>query len=113
VLIVVEHGDFKPLDQLLFDIHAPRRGNIFQIDAAERRGQLDARPNQFVHVLRIETDGKRIDAAERLKEHALAFHNRHGGLRPMLPNPSTAEPSETTATVFLRMVSEKLAFGSS
>ena len=87
VLIVVKHGNIELGNQPLLDLDAPRRGDVFEIDAAERRRQKRDGLDDLVDVLRIEADRKGVDAAEFLEEHALALHHRHGGPRADVAQP--------------------------
>ena len=56
--------------------------------------------------------GKASTPPNSLKSMHLPSMTGMAAAGPMLPRPSTAEPSDTTATVFCRMVSEKLFSGS-
>jgi hypothetical protein len=62
------------------------------------------RLNDLVRVLRVQADGKCIDAAELLEELTLSFHHRHRGRRADVAESRTAVPSDTTATVFFLIV---------
>ena len=96
-------GMSSSLLQLLLDLEAARRGDVLEVDAAERgRDQLDG-PHDLVGVGRVQADRERVDAGELLEQAALALHHRHRRAGPMSPRPSTAVPSETTATV-LRLI---------
>ncbi len=61
VLIVVHHRDVERLDQPALDFEAARRGDIFEIDAAENRGDANDGLDDLVDVFRIETHRPRVD----------------------------------------------------
>jgi hypothetical protein len=81
VLVVVEHGDVHALAQLLLDVEALGRLDVFQVDAAqggfERGDDLD----QFVGVALGQFDIKHIDACKLLEQTGLALHHRFRGQR--------------------------------
>ena len=81
VLIVVENGNIADFLQPALDLKAARRGDVFQIDAAEAAGNQVDRPHQLVHVLRAHAQGEGVHAREFLEEHTLALHHRHARLR--------------------------------
>ena len=77
VLVVVEHRDVADFLELALDLKAARRGDVLQIDAAERaRDQLDG-AHDLVHILGSHTKRERIHVRERLEQRALALHDRH------------------------------------
>ena len=76
------------------------------------RDRLDGR-DDLVGVLGVQADREGVDAAELLEQHRLALHHRHRRAGPMSPRPSTAVPSETTATVLRLIVYWKALSGSS
>ena len=114
VLVVVEDRDVELGAQPPLDLEAARRGDVLEVDAAERRrGRLDELDDR-VDVLRREAQRERVDAGELLEQQRLALHHRHRGVAaPMSPRPSTAMPSETTATVLPLIVSVHAFSGSS
>ncbi len=75
VLIVMHHRDVERFDQPAFDFEAARCGDIFEIDAAENRGDAYDGLDYLVDVFRIETHRPRVDLSELFEEHALAFHD--------------------------------------
>ncbi len=94
--------------QPLFDFKAARRGDVFQIDAAklgfERRDDL----HELVDVLRLSGKAERRRSRLALEEDAFSFHDGMPASGPMLPSPSTAEPSAETATCCFARVSVHL-----
>ena len=62
--------------QPLFDLDAPRGGNVLEVDPAERRREEEARFDDPLRVLRVEADRKGIHPAEFLEQHGLALHHR-------------------------------------
>ena len=81
VLVVVEYRDVEFLLQRGFDFEAMRRGDVFEVDAAEgRRDRLD-HLDEFLRRLGVDLDVEHVDAGELLEQHGLAFHHRLGGER--------------------------------
>ena len=81
VLVVVEDGDVHALAQLLFDVEAFRRLDVFQVDAAEGRFQARDDVDQLVGILFVDLDVEDVQAGEFLEQHGLAFHHGLGGQR--------------------------------
>ena len=81
VLIVVEDRHVEPLAQFRFDFEAARRGNVFEIDATETRGDRFDDIHDFVDVGFGDTNRERFDPGERLEKDSLSFHHRQTGLR--------------------------------
>ena len=54
--------------------------DVFQIDAAERGGDVDDRADDLFRILGIQADGKRIDPAKFFKQYGLSLHDRHSGM---------------------------------
>ena len=82
VLVVVEDRDIALFLQLPLDFKAPRRGDILQVHAAEAAGEQVDRVHDLVDILALDAQRERVHVAERLEQHALAFHDRHAGLGP-------------------------------
>ena len=82
VLVVVEDGDVAFFLELALDLKAAGRGDILEIDAAERAGDVVHRLHELVHILRLHAQRERVHIAERLEKDALALHDRHTGLGP-------------------------------
>jgi hypothetical protein len=81
VLVVVEDGDIHPLFELLFNVEALRRLDVFKVDAAERRLHRGDHVDQLVRVVLGQFDVEDVDTGEFLEQTALAFHHRLGGQR--------------------------------
>ena len=79
VLVVVEHRDREPLAQLLLDVEALRRLDVFEVDAAEGGFQRGHDLDQLLLVVLGQLDVEDVDAGEFLEQDALAFHDRLGG----------------------------------
>ncbi|MDF2664097.1 MAG: hypothetical protein K0Q94_6888, partial [Paenibacillus sp.] len=75
VLIVVKYRNVQLLLQPFFDFEAARGRYIFQIDAAECRGDRFDCSNNFFRILRIETYRKRVDIGQLLEQHCFPFHD--------------------------------------
>jgi hypothetical protein len=104
----------RELAQPLLDLEAVRGGDVLQVDPAEAgRDALD-RLDDRVGVTGgdVQADRVGVDVGEGLEQLRLALHDRHGGLRADVPQPSTAVPSVTTATELCLMVWVKARLGS-
>jgi hypothetical protein len=88
----VEDRDVERLLEPLLDLEAARRGDVLEVDAAERGGDADHGLDDLVGVLCGEADRERVDVGELLEEHGLALHHRHGGL-----GADVAEPEDRGA----------------
>ena len=99
VLVVVEDRDVEGLPQPPLDLEAARRGDVLEVDAPEsRRDHLD-RANDLVGVLAGQADRPGVDVGEPLEQRRLALHHGQRRARADVAQPSTAEPSVTTATL--------------
>ena len=78
VLIVVEHGDVQQVDQAVFDLEAPRGGDVLEVDATEPGADRVDHLDDLVGVARVQTDREGVHAGELLEQHRLALHHRHG-----------------------------------
>ena len=92
VLVVVEDGDVALFLELAFDLKAAGGGNVLQIDAAERPGDVVHRLHKLVHVLRLDAEGEGVHAAEVLEQDALALHDRHAGFGTDIAEPQHRRP---------------------
>src|SRR5690606_23470600 len=79
VLVVVEDGDLHALAQLLLDVEAFRRLDVFEVDPAQRGLQRGDDVDQLVRVVLVQLDVEDVDAGEFLEQAALAFHDGLGG----------------------------------
>ena len=76
VLVVVEDRDVEPFLERPLDLEAPRRADVLEVDAAERRRDAHDGLDDVVDVVRVQADRHRVDAAELLEQHRLALHHR-------------------------------------
>ena len=81
VLVIVEHGDLHRRLQLLLDVEALRRLDVFQVDAAEGRFQQLANPDHFVGIGALHFQVKDVHISEAFEEDALALHDWFAGQR--------------------------------
>ncbi len=81
MLVVVEHGDLHALAQLLLDVEALWRLDVFQVHAAERGLERGDDLDQLVGVALGEFDVEDVDAGKLLEQAALALHHRLAGQR--------------------------------
>jgi hypothetical protein len=81
LLIVVEDGDLHLLLQTLFDLEAIGRGDVFEVDAAERGLEELHAADELLGVPRVDFDVEHVDVREPLEEDALSFHHRLAGHR--------------------------------
>ena len=114
VLVVVEDRDVERLLQPPLDLEAARRGDVLEVDAAERgRDALDD-ADDLVDVVGVQAQREGVDAGELLEQHRLALHHRHRGLGADVAQARAPRvPSETTATVLPLIVSAQADSGSS
>ena len=76
VLIVMEDGHIELETEPALDLEAARRGDIFQIYAAEARGDGADVGHDIIRLASGEADGKGFDPGQRAEEDGLAFHHR-------------------------------------
>ena len=111
VLVVVEDRDVQLLAQPGLDLEAARRGDVLQVDPGEpgrdRLDDLDDRLGSWVS----RHSGHASIPANRLNSAALPSITGSAAFGPMLPSPSTAEPSVTTATLLRLIVSRRASSG--
>jgi hypothetical protein len=87
VLVVVEDRDVEALAQSALDLEAAGRGDVLEVDAAERRRDRLDRPHDLVLVLRGETDREGVDSGELLEQHRLSLHHWQRALRTDVAEP--------------------------
>jgi hypothetical protein len=78
--------------------------NVFEIDPAECDGNILDSLHDLMRIFCVKTDRKCIDAAELFEELTFPSITGIAAAGPISPRPSTAVPSETTATVFFFIV---------
>jgi len=76
VLVVVKHRNVQFLAQARLDLEAARRRDVLQVDPSKSRSDRANSRHDLVDVLRGQADRKRVDTAELLEQHGLAFHYR-------------------------------------
>ena len=103
MLIVVEHRDLHGALQLLFDLEALGRLDVFEVDPAESRLQQLAGADHLFGILGGQFDVEHVDIGEALEQHRFAFHHRFAGQRA-----DVAEPQHRGA---VRYHGHQVAFG--
>src|SRR5690606_23663112 len=87
VLVVMEDRYHHARAQLLLNVEALGRLDVFQVDAAQRGLERGDDVDEFVRVVFGELDVEHVDAGEFLEQAALAFHDRLGGQRADVAQP--------------------------
>ena len=87
VLVVMEHRNFHPALQLILDVEAFRRLEVFQIDAAEGRLERCNHRDDMIDVMRLDLDVEHVDAGELLEQDRLALHDGLASQRPDIAKP--------------------------
>ena len=112
VLVVVEHRDVEQLAQPGLDLEAARRGDVLEVDPAEDRARSPATVRTISSASWVSRQiGQASMPANRLNSAALPSITGSAASGPMLPSPSTAEPSVTTATVLRLIVRRRASLG--
>ena len=99
-------GDVELGLQALLDLEAARGRDVLEVDAAETGGDRLDGGDDLVGVLGREPIGNASTSPNSLKSIALPSITGSAASGPMLPRPSTAEPSVTTATMCCFVVSD-------
>ena len=107
VLVVVEDGDVQRLLEPVLDLEAARGRDVLEVDAAEGGGDRSTVRTISSTSLVSRQIGKASTPANSLNSIALPSMTGMAASGPMSPRPSTAEPSETTATVLRLIVYSK------
>ena len=81
VLVIVEDRNVHPRLELLLDVEALRRLDIFEVDTAERRLEGGNHVDQLVRVVLGQFDVEDVNTGEFLEQATLAFHDRLGSQR--------------------------------
>ena len=87
VLVVMEHGNVTDLREALLHLKATRRGDVLEVNAAERTGEEVDCPHQFINILRLDTERESVHVGKGLEERALPFHDGHPRLGTDIPEP--------------------------
>ena len=104
VLVVMEDRDVELLLEAVLDLEAARRRDVLEVDPAKVGASsftVWMIPSGSLVARQI---GKASTPANSLNSIALPSITGIAASGPMSPRPSTAEPSETTATVFALIV---------
>ena len=81
VLVIVEDGNVQAVTQLLLDVEALRRLDVFQVDPSQRRLQRGDDVDQLVRIALGQFDIEHIHAGKFFEQAALAFHHGLAGQR--------------------------------
>ncbi|GBD18374.1 hypothetical protein HRbin27_00869 [bacterium HR27] len=92
VLVVVKHRHVQAFLERRLDFETPRRRDILQIDAAERRCDRRHDIDDPLGVTLGDADRERFDPTERLEEYRLPFHDRQCRLGPDITEPEHRAP---------------------
>ena len=76
VLVVVHHGNVEFGFQGVFDFEAFRSLDVFEVDAAERRGDTLHDFDKLLRIFFVDFDVEHIDTGVNLEEESLTFHHR-------------------------------------
>ena len=76
MLVVMKYGNFHARLELVFDVEALGRLEIFQIDTAKGWLQRGDHRDHVIDVMRVDLDVEHVDAGKFLEQHRLAFHHR-------------------------------------
>ena len=107
----MKHRNVEQFPQALFDLETPWRGDVLEIDAAVHRRERADGLDDLLGVLVSRQTGHASTPANRLNSAALPSITGSAAAGPMLPSPSTADPSVTTATVLRLIVSRRASSG--
>ena len=112
VLVVVEDRDVEALAQPPLDLEAAWGGDVLEVDARRSPARSSRRPSRSRRCPGVARQiGQASMSANRLNSAALPSITGSAAPGPMLPSPSTAEPSVTTATELPLMVSATYVLG--
>ena len=76
MLVVVHHGDVEFGLERVFDFEAFRGLDVFEVDAAERRGDSLHDLDELFRVFLVDFDIENVDTGINLEQERLAFHHR-------------------------------------
>ena len=79
MLVIVEYRDIKKFFQTALNLKTARGRDIFQVDSAESRCNIDNCLNNLFCILSVQADRNCVDSAEFFEKNCFSFHNRHGG----------------------------------
>ncbi len=81
VLVVMKHRYIQSFLENTLDLETVRRGDVFQVDAAESGRDVDHGFDEGLDAGRIDLDVEHIDIGEALEQHRLTLHHRLGSQR--------------------------------
>ena len=81
VLVVVENRNIANFLKSLFNLKAPRSGNVLEVNSAERAANHINCVYNLVNALASYANREGVNITERLKQRAFTLHNRHTCLR--------------------------------
>src|SRR3989344_1307390 len=87
VLIVMHHGDIECLNDATLDVETFRRGDVFEIDTAERWCNCNNGFNDFIRLLCIKHNRHGVHSRKRFENRALSFHDWKRGKCADIPEP--------------------------
>ncbi len=79
VLVIVEDRNIHAFAQLLLNVEALRRFDIFEVDTAKRGFQGRNHIDKFIRIEFIDFNVEHVDPGEFLKQNAFTFHHRFAG----------------------------------
>ena len=82
VLVIMENRNLHALAQLLLNVEAFRRLDVFEVDAAECGLQRSDVLNELVRIGLVHLDIEAIDTSEFFEQNGFAFHHGLGGQWP-------------------------------
>ena len=75
VLVVVKHRDIESIVQRLLDFETDRRGDIFQVDSAESRRDVDHGLDELFLAVGLDLDIEYVDVGKMFEQYGLAFQH--------------------------------------
>jgi hypothetical protein len=87
MLVVVEDRNAHRSDQLFLDAEAGRRGDVLEVDAAERGLEEPDGLDQELGILRLKLEVEDVDIGEPLEKDRLSLHDGLARQRADVPEP--------------------------
>ena len=78
MLIIVENRNVKNLFQSGLNLETAGSGNVFQVDAAEGRSNVDHGLDDLFGILGVQADRHGVNASEFFEQNSFSLHDRHG-----------------------------------
>ncbi len=92
VLVVVHHGDVQLILEPRLDLETFRGLDVFQVDAAESRGDGLDGLDEFLGILLVDLDVEYVDTREDLEQQSFPFHYRFPGQRADVAQSQNGRP---------------------